>query len=101
MLGFAHKKTWRVKGKEKRVIRSESEMAAGDNTFLDTLTSSTPGIIPQMSGSLTSNPFRVATVFVDHATSYMYTNLQRDQTLIEFIKAKSAYERMEANFGTE
>ena len=52
-----------------------------------------------MSGFLTSNRFWVATVFVDHAISYMYTHLQQDQTLIEYIKAKAAYERMAATFG--
>ena len=61
--------------------------------------SSTPGIIPQMSGFLTSDRFWAATFFVDHATSYMYTHLQRGQTLIESIEAKAAYERMAATFG--
>ena len=62
MFEFAHKKSWRVKGKEKHVIRSESETAAGDKTSLEALTSSTPGIIPQMSGFLTSDCFWAATV---------------------------------------
>ena len=96
---FAHKKPWRVKGKEKHVIRSESETAAGYKTSLDALTSSTPGIIPQMSGFLTSDRFWAETVFVDHATSYMYTHLQRGQTLIKSIEAKASYERMAATCG--
>ena len=82
MFGCAHKKPWRVKGKEKYVIRSESETAAVENTSLDALTSSTPGIILQMSGFLTSYRFWAAIVFVDHDTSYMYTHLQQYQTLI-------------------
>ena len=68
MFGCSHKKPWRVKRKEKHVIRSESETAAGENTYLDAVTSSTPGIIPYMSGFLTSDRFWAATVFVDHAT---------------------------------
>ena len=99
MFGCAHKKPWRVKVKEKHVSRSESETAAGDNTSLDALSSITPGIIPQMSGFLTSDRFWAATVFVDHATSYMYTHLQRGQTIIKPINAKAAYERMTATFG--
>ena len=91
MFGCAHKKTWRVKGKYKHVIRSESETAAGDNTYLDLLMSSTPGIIPKISGFLTSDSLWLATVFVNHATSYIYTNIQRGQTLIEYIEAKAAY----------
>ena len=55
MFRCAYKKLWRVKGKEKHVIRSESETAAGYNTSLNALIPSTPGIIPQMSGFLTSN----------------------------------------------
>ena len=72
MFGFAHKKPWRVKGKDKHVIRSESKTDAVDNTSLESLMSSTPGIIPQMSGFLTSDRFWTSTVFVDHDTSYMY-----------------------------
>ena len=67
---------------------------------MDALTSSTPGIIPQMSGFLTSDRFWAAIVFFDHATSYMYTNLQGGQTLIKSIKAKAAYKRMTENLGT-
>ena len=74
MVVCAHKKPWWVKGKEKYAIRRESETDVGDNTSLDALTSSTPGIIPKMLGFLTSNHFWAATVFVDHATSYMYTH---------------------------
>ena len=92
MFGCAHKKPWRVKGKEKHLIRSKSEMAAGDKKYLNALTSITPGVIPQLSGFLISDCFWAATVFVDHATSYMYTNLQRGQT-------QSAYERMARTFG--
>ena len=92
MFGCAHKKPWRVKGKDKHVIRSESETAVGDNKYLYALTSSTPGIIPQMSGFLTSDRFWAATFFVDHATSYMYTHLQRGQTLIKSIESKTAFE---------
>ena len=52
-----------------------------------------------MSGFLTSDHFWEATVFVDHATSYMYTHLKRGQTLIESIEAKAAYEPMASTFG--
>ena len=63
-------------------LEANKETAAGDNISLDVLTSSTPGIIPQMSGFLTSDRFWAATVFVDYAISYMYTHLQRGQTII-------------------
>ena len=66
---------------------------------MDALTSSTPGIIPQISGVLTSDRFWAATVFVNHATSYMYIHLQRGQNLIKFIEDKEEYERMSATFG--
>ena len=66
---------------------------------MDALSSSTPGIIPQMSGFLTFNSFWAATVFFDHATLYMYTDLQRGQTLIESVESKAANERMAENFG--
>ena len=82
IIGCAHKKPWEVKRKEKHFISSETETAAEDNTSLDVLMSNTPGIIPQMTGFLTSDRFWAATVLVKHATSYMYTHLQRGQTLI-------------------
>ena len=41
----------------------------------------------------------MVTFFSDHATSYIYTNLQPGQTLIKSIEAKAAYERMVATFG--
>ena len=63
------------------------------------LTSSTTGIIPQISGFLTSNCFWAGTVFVDHSTSHIYTHLKQGQTLIESFGAKSAYERIAATFG--
>ena len=52
-----------------------------------------------MSGFLTSDSFWTTAVFVNHATSYMYTHLQRVQTLIKSNEAKEAYEYMVANFG--
>ena len=52
-----------------------------------------------MSGFLTSDRLWAATIFVEHSTSYMYTHLQRVQTLIESIEVKAAYERMAATFG--
>ena len=52
-----------------------------------------------MSGFLTSDRLWAATFFVDHATSYMYTHLQRGQIIIKSIEAKVCHERMAANFG--
>ena len=66
---------------------------------MEELTSSIPGITPQMSGFLTSDRFWAATVFVNHSTLYMYTHLQRGQTLTKYIEAKAEYEQMATTFG--
>ena len=49
--------------------KQKTETSAGENTSFDALTSSTPGIIPQMSGFLTSDRFWAATVLSTN-TSY-------------------------------
>ena len=63
------------------------------------MTSKAPGLIPQMSGFLTSKRFWAATVFVDHATDYGYVYLQENQTLDSTLAAKAAYERHANSFG--
>ena len=65
---------------------------------MDALTSSTPGIIPQIAGLLNTNLFLATPVFVNHATLYMYTRLKQGQTLIESTDSKAVYEKMAANF---
>jgi hypothetical protein len=60
---------------------------------MDHLISAQPGLIPQISGSLTCMQINGATVFVDHYSDHVYVFLMRDLSLEETLLAKHAYER--------
>jgi hypothetical protein len=94
--GKAHKRPWRTKGKKSGSIRREDELAAGDGVSVDQLVSAQPGLIPQVSGTLTSARIMGATVFVDHATQFIYAHLMKDLTQDSTIEAKAAFEKLMA-----
>ena len=50
--------------------------------------SPTPGLIVQMTGKLTTNRYKYATVFVDHFSRFSYACLQKKSTVEETIEAK-------------
>jgi hypothetical protein len=66
---------------------------------VDQLESSVMGLIGQMKGILTKQRYRVATIFVDHATCLGYPYLQKKTTSIETVAAKEAFEAYSATFG--
>jgi hypothetical protein len=63
---------------------------------MDQLESTTPGLIAQVKGWLTTNQCHVATVFVDHYSRLSYVHLQKSTNAEETIKAKIAFERYAA-----
>ena len=67
---------------------------------VDQLVSSTPGIKPQSTGSLTKATIVGAQVFADHASSppFLYTHLMENFSLDETLRAKVAFERMAATY---
>ena len=79
--GAAHRRPWRVKGKRSGKIRKETETKPGDGQSIDQIVSAQPGLIPQMSGFLTSQRYWGVTVFVDHFSDYIYCHLMRALTL--------------------
>ena len=68
----------------------------GDGVSVDQIVSAQPGLIPQMSGFLTSKRLWVATTFVDHVSDYVYVHIIRDLTLDETLLAKEATEKLMA-----
>ena len=62
----------------------------GDGVYVDQILSAQPGLIPQISGFLTSKRLWGATTFVDHVSDYVYVHLMRDLTLDETLLAKEA-----------
>ena len=57
---------------------------------VDQIVSSQPGLIPQISGFLTSKRLLGATIFVYHVSDYVYVHLMRDLTLDETLLDKEA-----------
>ena len=59
-----------------------------DGVSVEQIVSAQPGLIPQMSGFLTSTRLWGATTFVDHVRDYVYVHLMQDLTLDETLLAK-------------
>ena len=97
--GTAHRRPWRVKGKKSGSIRKDTHVEPGDGVSVDQIISSQPGLIPQMSGYLTSERLWGCTTFVDHVSNYVYVHLMRNFTLEETLLAKAAFEKLLAKAG--
>ena len=97
--GKGHKRPWRVKGSPGGSIKKEFETNPGDAVSTDQIVSAQEGLIPQVTGTLTSARITGATVFVDHASSYMYVHLMRSLSTECTLEAKAACERIFATYG--
>jgi hypothetical protein len=60
---------------------------------VDQLESTTPGLIVQEKGWMTTKRYRAATVFVDHYSGLSYVHLQKSTDAKETIEAKVDFER--------
>lgn len=93
--GTAHRRPWRVKGKKSGSIRKKSDQVEpGDGVSMDQIVSAQPGLIPQMSGFLTSRCIWGCTTFVDHVSDFVYVHLMRDFTVDETLLAVRAFEKL-------
>ena len=100
MYGKATRKPWRSKlAKNRKVSRTATR--PGQVVGVDHMVSPTPGLIAQMAGFITKKRYKYATVFVDHATGYGYTHVQRTQSAEETLEAKTAFERHAAIHGVQ
>lgn len=71
----------------------------GDSVSVDQMVSPVPGLVAQITGFLTKQRYRHATVFVDQASRLGYVYLQKTATAEETILAKQAFEEYAANRG--
>ncbi len=99
MYGKATRKAWR--GKKTKSDKSHAPTTAGAVIGVDQLVSPTAGVIAQMAGRPTLQRYKYATVFVDHATGYGYTYMQRTQSAEETVLAKVAFEKHAAMHGVK
>ena len=98
MYAKATKRPWRAK--TKNIEYPDSNPAApGDVISVDQMESPVPGLVAQMTGFLTKQHYRYATVFVDQATRLGYVYLQKSATAEETILAKQAFKQFVANRG--
>ena len=85
------KRPWRTKGSPGGSIRKDSETNPGDGVSTDQLVvSAQEGLIPQVTGTLTSARITGATVFVDHVMKFLYVHLMRSLSTEETLEIKAA-----------
>lgn len=75
--GKGHRRQWRFKGKKHGTIRKLSDNKPGNGVSVEQLVSAQPGLVPQISGRLTSSHIHCVTIFVDHFSSFVFSFLQR------------------------
>ena len=66
---------------------------------IDQLESPVPGFVPIAKGQPTVLRYRGASVFVDHATDFMYVHMHQHLTMYETIDAKHAFDRLAEKHG--
>ena len=100
LFGRATRRPWRHKTPSNR--RTPKPITSpGQQVSVDMLTSPTPGFVAQMTGLLTKQRYRYATVFVDHYSGYGYLYLQKTQTVEETLEAKTAFEQHALQHGVK
>ena len=97
--GQGHRRPWRLKGKKIESICRPEQTIPGDGVSVDQIVSAQPGLIPQMSGFLTSKRLWGATTFVEHVSDYVYVHLMRYLTLDETLLSKEEMEKLMAQAG--
>ena len=90
---------WRVKWQSSNITNFRKAVLPGDIISVDQLESPEPGFIAQLKGKLTSQWYKVATVFVDHYSSLGFLYLQQPTSAKETIEAKQAFEQFASSQG--
>ena len=97
--GKARKKPWRSKGKHNKAILDCMRKLPGEIAYTNIMTSSVPGLIPQMVGFLTSRKFHYISFFVDDSSDYTFVHHQESTSADDTILAKRAYEAELRKYG--
>jgi hypothetical protein len=92
--GAAHCHPWRSKKDGSGFICRPEHVKPGDGVLMDQVVLAQPGLIPRMSGFLTSQQIWGCTTFCDHVSNYVYVHLMRDFTVDETILAVNAFEKV-------
>ncbi len=92
------KRPWRGK-KEKKYESMDHTLNPGDKVAVDQLVSRTPNLIAQMTGRLTTKRYKYTTIYVDIASRYGYTHLQKSADAEETVQGKYIFEAHMASIG--
>ena len=88
----ATRRQWRYKS-----ARNDDEALKptkpGEVISVDQLISPTPGLIAQLTGSLTKERYKAATIYVDQVSRVGYVYLQKSTTAEETLEGKEAFEQ--------
>jgi len=99
MYGKATKKPWQTKNAANKNALSKNVTKPGDCVSVDTLESSTPGLIAQLRGIPTKARYHYATIFIDHYSNYCYVHLHRRNNGDEIVLAKKSFEQHAKQMG--
>jgi hypothetical protein len=88
----ATKRSWRSKHSN-NMHESHVPTRPGEVISIDQMISPTAGLVAQNTGTLTKARYKVATVFIDHATDYSYVAIQKSTSAEETLKSKMLFER--------
>ena len=91
------KKPWR----NKPSLDYQKEVAnnPGKVVSVDQLVSPTPGLIAQMTGHLTTQRYKYATVYVDQYSKLGYVHIQKSSSAEETVTGKRAFEKYMLSLG--
>ena len=96
----ATKRQWRHRNVRNRAD-PEQKRKPGDVISVDQINSPTSGLIAQLSGFITKQRCKVATIYVDQASRVGFVYLQRSTSAEETLQGKMAFERWAATHGVE
>ena len=92
--GTQTRRPWRVKGQQNKIRIAQHP---GECVSVDTLESTTLGFIGQLKGTLTTERYQYATVFVDHFSRISFVHLHRTNHATEVLAGKKGFEQWARN----
>jgi hypothetical protein len=97
LFGAMTKLPWR--GKEKKSSHLFVATKPGKTVSVDQMASTEVRFFAQLKGTLTKKRYRCATIFVDHYSRLQFIHLQTDDSAVETIATKRAFEAFAAEHG--
>jgi GAG-pre-integrase domain len=97
MYGKLSRKPWRYR--RDTVVAIEDTKVVGECISVDQMETHVLGLIGQVKGTPTREQYKVATVFVDHASDYTYVYLQTNTSSVQTLAAKMEFERHATSIG--